>query len=354
MSSTFQQSLLRDLGRTFVAVLLVLLSVALTIIFLRVLGMATRGMVNPQEIMLVLVFSVLSQLPLILTLTLLMTVVSVLSRMYRDSEMVIWLTSGRSLLQFLPPLVRFSWPIWLVVALLAVAVIPWAQGQTNALRDRYMERGDLQRVEPGQFQESADGRRVFYIDGQTEGASQGSNIFIRVLDAEGRESVTSARSGRLEQSDSGQYLVLEAGQRMEEGPNGEGVRLIEFAEQRIRVDDAPAQAAASLQVRALPTLSLWALGQPVHMAELAWRIGMVLAAMNWIVFVLATAGGNPRSGKGANLAFFLLAFVVYYNVSASGQSWVRQGEVGWLPYLLGLHGGFFVLSLGLLWWRVRR
>ena len=114
-------------------------------------------------------YTVLGYLPTILTLCLFIAIVSTLSRMYRDSEMVIWFASGRGLGGFLAPLFRFAWPILLVIALLALFVWPWANQQTQDMKDRYEQRGDLERVAPGQFQESASGNRVFFIDKDTAG-----------------------------------------------------------------------------------------------------------------------------------------------------------------------------------------
>jgi lipopolysaccharide export system permease protein len=45
--------------------------------------------------MMVMGYTVLGHLPTILTLSLFIAIVGTLSRMYRDSEMVIWFTSGR-------------------------------------------------------------------------------------------------------------------------------------------------------------------------------------------------------------------------------------------------------------------
>ena len=54
-----------------------------------------------------------------------------------------------------------------MVAALALVVWPWANQQTQELKDRYGKRGDLERVAPGQFQESASGTRVFFLDKDT-------------------------------------------------------------------------------------------------------------------------------------------------------------------------------------------
>jgi lipopolysaccharide export system permease protein len=50
----------------------------------------------------------------------------------------------------------------------------------------------------------------------------------------------------------------------------------------------------------------------------------------------------------------LLTFVVYYNIINLTQAWVGAGKVGLGTALIGAHGGAFVLSLGLLWWRDHR
>src|SRR3989338_4759718 len=73
----------------------------------------------------------------ILTLALFIAIVSTLARMYRDSEMIIWFSSGRSLAGFLGPVMRFSWPVLLVISVMVFFVWPWANQQTADLRDRF-------------------------------------------------------------------------------------------------------------------------------------------------------------------------------------------------------------------------
>ena len=101
-----------------------------------------------------------------------------------------------------------------MVARLALVVWPWANQQTQDLKDRYGKRGDLERVAPGQFQESASGNRVFFLDKDTPDNKSGKNIFIS-SNERGKETVTSARSGRIDSIGDGQFLVLANGQRLE-------------------------------------------------------------------------------------------------------------------------------------------
>ena len=55
----------------------------------------------------------------------------------------------------------------LVIAALALFVWPWANQQTQELRTATSSAPTSTRVAPGQFQESASGTRVFFIDKDT-------------------------------------------------------------------------------------------------------------------------------------------------------------------------------------------
>lgn len=172
----FDSSIRKELARSFGATLVVLVTVVMTMMLIRTLGQASRGSVNPSDVMLVMGFTVLGQLPIILSLSLFVAVVSTLSRMYRDSEMVIWFASGRGLASLLRPLLRFAWPVMAVIAVLSLAVWPWSNTQIQELKTRYERRSDIDRIAPGEFQESANGTRVFFIDKDTPDEQAGNNI----------------------------------------------------------------------------------------------------------------------------------------------------------------------------------
>ena len=114
----FDSSIRKELARSFGATLVVLVTVVMTMMLIRTLGQAARGNVNPSDVMLVMGFTVLGQLPTILSLSLFVAIVGTLSRMYRESEMVIWFASGKGLSSLLRPLLRFAWPIMLAVGVL--------------------------------------------------------------------------------------------------------------------------------------------------------------------------------------------------------------------------------------------
>ena len=340
----FQSSIRKELARSFGATLVVLLTIVITIILIRTLGQASRGSVNPQDVMMVMGYSALGRLPIILTLSLFVAMVSTLSRMYRDSEMVVWFVSGRGLGLFLVPLFRFAWPVLLVITLTSLFVWPWSNKQAQDMKNRYEQRGDLDRIAPGQFQESSNGNRVFFIDRNTTGEKVSNNVFIASTE-KGKNSVTTASSGRIENVGDSRLLLLENGQRLQSETGKSAMKITEFGEYASKAGDNPLLNAANVPERSKSTREL--LRQPTrgNQGELAWRLGMALAAINFVVIALALASVNPRAGRSGNLLFVLFTFVVYHNLLNLGQNWISVGATNLAGFLVALHGGALLVAL---------
>jgi lipopolysaccharide export system permease protein len=358
----FHSSIRSELARSFGATLVVLITVVMSMMLIRTLGLASRGSVNPQDVMMLMGYAALGHLPTILTLSLFIAITSTLGRMYRDSEMAIWFTAGRGLSSFVVPVFRFAWPILLAIAALALLVWPWSNQQTQLLREQYETRGDLDRVAAGQFQENASGSRVFFIErnevnddtGATKATSKnGRNVFIS-SNENNKQAVTSARSGRLERIKDDQFLILNNGQRLEQATGQTELKVSEFAEYGIVVGQSREITAEKTPPKSIRTHRL--LRQPTNpnMAELSWRVGLALAAVNLALLALVLSATNPRAGRGYSLVFALLAFLVYYNMLNIGFSWISSGRVGFGQFMALLHGGVLALACLLLWIRTNR
>lgn len=347
----FESSLRRELARAFGAALVVMLTVVMTMLLVRTLGQANRGEVDPQALLLFLTYAVLGQLGVVLSVALLAAVVGTLSRLQRDSELVVWRTLGVGLTGFVGPIVRFAWPVWLAVAVLALLVAPWAEQQRDELRQRYEQRNDLQRIAPGQFQESGDGRRVLFVDRDAETMRGGRHVFVASTEPDGSLTVVTARSGEVHIDERGTWLTLHDGQRWQRTVEPVLRELVGFERYTLRIAE-PAPAGVELRRRsAMPTWELLQRPDPLHQAQLAWRVGLVMSAVNLTLLALAATSSQPRLGRGGHLLFMLLAFVVYYNLLGAGQGWAARGRVDPWGFAIALHGGVALLALGWLGWR---
>ena len=346
----FDSTLRRELARNFGATLVVILTIVLTMMLIRTLGQAAGGVISPQDVVLLLGYVALGHLPTMLALSLFVAVVATLSRMYRESEMTIWFASGVGLTRFVRPVLRVCWPVLLAIGVLALFVWPWQNLRGVELKERFERRSDLSRVTAGQFQTSSDGGRVFFIERDKTDASTGRNVFI-LSSQRDSESVTSANSGRIELLGDDRFLQLTRGQQNEENLRTGEKTLARFEGYSARAGERVISGLDDLPPKARATLALLQEPTPRNQGELAWRLGLLLAAANMVLLGIGLAATNPRRASNWNLLFALMSFAIYYNVINLSQAWVAGGKIGMGTALILAHGGAFAIAIGLLWWR---
>ncbi len=346
----FDSSLRRELWRSFIGTLVVLVTVVLTMVLIRVLSQATRGAFAPADVGLILSYTLVGQLPVLMALALFVSVVAVLSRLWRESEMVVWQASGASQMNFITPLLRMAWPVIAVVALCTLVARPWAQTQAMVLKVQYDRRSDMARVAPGQFQSSADGKRVFFIDSTSDAQKTGRNVFMVMTDT-ARESVVTAKEGRIEIDNGQRYLLLDQGERVQTDLLTGAKTLSSFVQAKLLLGEAPDPSRVNVDLRATSTPELLKRTEREARGELVWRVGLIWACMNMVLAGLSLASGNARRHSSWNLVNALLLFVVYFNLINLSQNWVARGKMSWPVSLWLIHGMLTLGALAVIWWR---
>ncbi|MFM7026852.1 MAG: LPS export ABC transporter permease LptF [Limnohabitans sp.] len=349
----FDSSLRKDLARNFVATTVIILTIVMTIMLIRTLGQASKGSINPSEVLLIMGFSLLSQLTTVLALSLFVSVIATISRMYSDSEMVIWFSSGRSIAAFVPVVLRFAWPILLAISLLALFAWSWSNQQIKDLQDRYDKRNDVERVAPGRFQESSGGKRVFFIDKDTPDQNTGTNVFISTSEDDIETTIT-ARRGRIEWRGQDKFLVLDQGEQWVHKVSTDETRRTHFEHYDMLVDASAARESGNTSSRQIPTVSLIKNPTPVNLGELSWRIGLGFCALNFTLMALPLSVVNPRRGRSYQYGLALLIFIFYYNLVNIGQNWISNGRFGFAGWMLALHGSAGLFTVTWLWARHRQ
>ncbi|HET9207669.1 MAG TPA: LPS export ABC transporter permease LptF, partial [Burkholderiaceae bacterium] len=305
----FDSTLRKELARGFGATLVVILTIVITMMLIRVLGQAANGVVAPTDVVLLMGYTVLTHLPTILALSLFVSIVVTMGRMYRDSEMAIWFSSGVALTRFIAPVLRMSWPVLLVVAVLVLLVWPWGNRSSAELRERYEQRSDLSRVTPGVFQTSRDGSRVFFIEKSSAEAVNAKGVFV-LANGTRDESLTSARGAHVETIGTDRFLVLESGQRAQQDRQTGEHTLASFARYQILTGEQQVQRASNRSPKTLPTLDLVRDPTARNQGELIWRLGLLFGAVNLELLAIGLSATNPRRATNWNLLFALLGFVV--------------------------------------------
>src|SRR5579859_8022703 len=315
----FQRALIREFASFASAVFLTLFSIALTTRLIRLLGEAAGGKMPSDAVIAYLGFFSLTTLPVLLSLTLFVSVLLTLSRSYRDSEMVIWFNSGLSLTAWLGPVLKFALPLLALIAATSLFLVPWAAQMSEQFRARIDARDDVSRVDPGTFGESGDRQRVFFVDSVGSDNATVKNVFVNSVQHQ-RDGVMMSRAGRTETASNGdRFLVLDNGQRYEGQPGEADYRVMQFGRYATRIKAKEgSRPVASHQD--LSTLALALNPTDANLGELVWRIGIPLSALILVLLAIPMSFVNPRAGRSVNLAFALLTYVVYSNLLSVSQA----------------------------------
>src|SRR5919198_1449058 len=131
------------------ALLMALFAISLTTRLIRLLGDAAGGKIPTDAVVAFLGFFALGALPVLLSLTMFISVLLTLTRGWRDSEMVIWFASGLPLTAWLRPVMLFALPQIAVIAALSLFISPWAAQMAAQYSPKLETRDDVSRVTPG-------------------------------------------------------------------------------------------------------------------------------------------------------------------------------------------------------------
>ena len=348
----FQRSLLREFGNLAVAVFSTLFAITLTTQLIRFLGQAASGKLLSEAVLALLGFSALNYLPVLLSLTLFISVLMAISRSYRDSEMVVWFSSGLPLTTWVKPVLIFSLPLVFVIALLSTFLAPWANQQSEAYRRQLDTRDEMSRIAPGVFRESADAQRVFFVEGVSGDANGVQNVFVTTMQ-HGRLGVMVSRRGFEETAANGdRFIVLADGRRYEGNPGDAEYRVMEFERYAVRIETKEAKS-GQIPARALSTKTLLDEPHEGNLAELLWRIGLPLSALNLALLAIPLSFVNPRASRSANLVFALLTYMAYSNLISVSQAWVSQGKISFHIGWWAVHLVMLLLLLAMFYRRMR-
>jgi len=341
----FQRALLREFGNLALAVFATLFAITLTTQLIRLLGQAAIGKVLSEGVIALLAFSALNYLPVLLSLTLFITVLMTLSRSYRESEMVIWFGSGLSLLAWVRPVLLFASPLVVLVAVLSLFLSPWAIGKAEEYRRQMYLRDEVSRVAPGVFREAARADRVFFVEEIAGDQTNVQNVFIAQMQ-QGRLGITVSRRGYRESAENGdRFVVLLDGRRYEGIPGDLDFKVMDFQRYAMKIETRETSAEQA-STKAMSTFALLQGRSNQNLAELVWRLGLPIAALILALLAIPLSFVNPRASRSVNLLFALLTYMVYANLLSIVQAWVSQGRLAFTTGWWAVHAGMLgVLAL---------
>ena len=321
----FTKTLRRDFASAAGLIFAILFTIMLSLTLIRMLGRAANGKVDTASILPLLAFSAINLLPVLLTLSLFIAVLSTLSRGWRDSEMVIWQTSGLSLTAWIKPVLVFAAPVIVLIALLSTIIAPWANQQASDFRQRFEQREDISQVAAGQFRESSRTNRVFFVEGLNEDFTKVHNVFVVQKKSDSR-TILVAADGVIQDDGKDRFLVLQKGRRYEQPLMGAELNVVRFESHGIRLEPKTINLTDE-SAKVKPTLLLITDRNNENLGQLLWRIGTPISAALLVLLAIPLSYINPRVGSAFNIISAILIYFLYTSLQNFMLAYVSSGRI---------------------------
>ncbi|MDO9023456.1 LPS export ABC transporter permease LptF [Zwartia sp.] len=358
--SLFKRSVVSEITNHFSVVLSTLIVVWLSVILVRLLGEAAAGRIGADVVVGLAAFTTIAALPIILAVSIFIGVLTTVTRNFRESEMVVWFSSGLSLLNWINPVLRVAVPVAVLIATLTLFGTPWANRQIGEYRARFELRSDLSKITPGQFLETEGGARVFFVEGPNSPGAPLGQVFMRIIDPDWLTLITATSAETVIESNGDKFLVLGPGHRYDIKPGSGLMRLAEFDAFGARIESKDGEKSlenAREQTlnsrRARPTELLLTDKVPASLGQLMWRLAVPLAALNLALMAIPLGAVNPRMGRSGDLLIAGLIAMLYLNLINISQGWIINSKLSFSVGVWLVHAVFGALTIGLLWHRLR-
>lgn len=332
----FYWSLVREFASSGLLIFSVLMGIVVFTQLIKLLGESVSGGLAVDGVLVMLGFSALSFIPVLLSISLFLSVLLTLSRIYRDSEMVVWFSSGVGLTRFIRPVMAYTIPVVFIISLLSLVLSPWAWSMADEFKRRLNSRDDVSSAAPGVFRESKQADRVFFLEEVDTEKKRVANIFVQSVQ-NGKDGTMVAKEGYQEISANGdRFLVLLNGSRYEGVPGQADFKIAEFERYSIRIEPVELPQNTSNR-RAYSTLYLIQNPDALNQSQLVERISMPLGAFMLALLAIPLSYVNPRAGRSYSLIAAIVLYMFYNNMSTIAVSWVAREKVSMMVGLWGIH-----------------
>ena len=297
-----------------------------------------------QELMPIVGFNMLRDLPIILSLSFFLSIIISISQFYKNSEAVVMNSFGmgdKSFIHLIQPVVVF---LFLIVFALTIYAVPWAKQQKSFAEDETVNASEFSFISEGKFESFKNGEIVFYASESSQideaGEQNMEEIFIYVSNETAPIVVLASEATKYTDSDNESiYLRLKDGVRYEGLPGDENVNILDFDRYDLEIVSGEVQKSLSnfSEIEEKTSIDLLMEGGNLANAEIQWRLSQPISILILSFIGVLLAKTSPRTGKGVNLLFGIIIFMLYNNGLLVAKNSIESGQLNPFVGLWSIH-----------------
>jgi lipopolysaccharide export system permease protein len=297
-----------------------------------------------KELMPLVGFNMLRDIPIILTLSLFLSIIITISQLYKNSEAVVMNSIGlgdRDFINLIKPIVFVS---FIIVFYLTIFAVPWAKQQKRIAEDVTVNASEFSFITEGKFESFKNGEIVFYASESnitdTVGEQNMEEIFIYALDKGKPVIVLASEANKYTNAETESiYLRLKNGIRYEGLPGNENINILNFEQYDLEIVSGDIQKSISnfSEIEEKNSIDLLREGGVKANAEIQWRISQPISVLILSIFGIFLGKSSPRTGKGINLIIGIVVFMLYNNALLVAKSSIESSQLSPIIGMWGIH-----------------
>lgn len=353
----FERSILREKITVMTVILLTLLTITSVIFLIKGLQLAAEGSTALDAVLQYVLIATLKFLPLIIVVTVMIAIIMTVSRLYRDSEMAVWQSSGVGSLSLLKPIAMLVLPMFFFVLFLNAVLTPWT---TKSLAV-YKNQSNIQALnlaKNGAFRTAEAGSLVFFVDESLKEKNKPlafNKVFVVKKTAQNQTTLLVAQSAEVERGfDDRAFFVLKDGWQYDDKKNEGIFQSMSYNRYGFSLDEFTQIKTSDLTetpVDQRTTRELWKDNARDSNGELFRRLSNAFMLLPMALLALVLGYVKPRGARTWSLLIGLLTFVLYAIWIRSAENYISSGRWSLMQAVLSIHVFCFMLVILALWYR---
>jgi lipopolysaccharide export system permease protein len=321
------------------------------------LGQAADGFLSVPTMARLIGLNTIVALEVLLPTALYLSIVSSLSRFYRDSEMAAMRAAGFSETRIIRSTILLSTLIAILVGIISIYGRPWAYREIYRIEAEARAEFDIRKIQPHQFLELQDSKYVLFARAVDKASGRLKDVFLQT-DLGPKVQVLSAKEGYLPPVRFGEPRTFELFDGYGYLLDRHGHRDITLRYQEMLLHIPTEELDNSYRRKAEPTINLFNSDASKDVAEFQWRISTPLATLALALLAVPLSRSAPRSGRHRSFFLAIVVYVALFNLTTVARTWVGEGRVPSFPGIWWIYSFplvlFVVLMLAPGWARRRR
>ena len=338
--------ILSEVTKAFLAIILVLLLIVVGHSFVKILQDVASGSLGSQFVAKMVGLEALQVLGPVIPPAFFFSILYVLGRMYRDSEVTALSAGGVGTLRIYRSFFIAALPVALLVSWLTLDLLPWVNfNKESILQSQDDDSAELDASIAGRFNESSRGNMIFYVEEMSKDRTKLRNVFVQNRSNGYLSLITATNGYRYQDPENGaEYLVLTRGYQFEGIPGEADYAVGEFEKYAFQVDRKK-KGERQLPIKARSTSELRNSEDIQYKSELEYRLMFPIAVLIFTLVSVPLSRSLPREGIYGRLMLAILFYFIFLNLQAVSGHWMVDGKTPeWLgrwwvhPFMLFLGG----------------